>query len=149
MKNILFFIAFVSMSGLYAQTGYVISGNNYQITTAEMTYFPNNLYVPPTIWYTIDVLTIGIDSCEHKWYHSEPYSYSGGFGGQFRISCAVLHSPGERCSWTIQTRKSICSKCYRHIVERDEDPNPKPKEVPAIVETYETILELLNKKNDN
>lgn len=148
MKNILFLITFISMSGLYAQTGYVISGSN-SITTAEILYFPNNLYTLPTVWYIIDTLNVGVDTCVHNWYHNEPESYSGGFGRSFTISCAVMHPPGTRCSWTIQTRKSICSKCFRHIVEQDEDPNPKPKPDPIIIETYETIVERLNKKNDN
>jgi hypothetical protein len=146
MKNILIIVAGLLSLPLSGQTDYVISGNNGMITTAQMTYPPNNLYIPPANWYVIDTLAIGIDTCEHKWYHSDPYSYSGGFGGSFRISCAVMHAPGTRCSWTIQTRKSICSKCYRHIAEQDEDPNPKLEVSIVPVETYKTILERLNKK---
>mgnify|MGYP000867960581 CR=1 len=141
MKNTLLFILIISTFGLKAQTGYVISGSNL----SEMRFL-QNLYVPVTNWYTIDTLNAGSDTCTHEWYSSIPYSYSNGFGRGYSISCAVVHAPGTRCSWTIQTRKSICSKCYRHIAEQDEDPNPKP-EVPIVpVETYETILERLNKK---
>jgi hypothetical protein len=146
MKNILILVAGLLSLTLSGQTSYTISGSNSGITTAETSYFQGSLHLPATIWYPIDTLAIGIDSCDHKWYHSEPYSYSGGFGRGYSISCAVLHAPGTRCSWTIQTRKSICSKCFWHIIEQDEDPNPKPV-VPIVpVETYETILQRLNKK---
>jgi hypothetical protein len=145
MKNILILVAGLLSLTLSGQTGYIISGSNSLLTTAEMPFL-RNLYVPETIWYPIDTLEVGVDSCAHKWYSSEPGSYSNGFGAGFSISCAVMHAPGIRCSWTIQTRKSICSKCYRHIVEQDEDPNPKPV-VPIVPEeTYETILQRLNKK---
>lgn len=141
----LLFILVISMFGLNAQTGYVISGSSYSITTAEMTYLPNNLYIQPT-WYPVDTLHEGVDICSHEWLSNEPYSYGRGFGEGIGITCAVLHPPGTRCSWTIQTRKSICKKCLMHIVETDENPNPpKPVEPPKPIETYETLLEKLNK----
>jgi len=127
----------------------IIQAESENITTAAgMTYLPNMLYVP-AIWYTIDTLYAGDDNCAHQWLSFEPYSYAGGFGGGISISCAVMHPFGERCSWTIQTRKSICKKCLMHIAETDENPNPpKPILKPEPVETYETLLDKINKKQD-
>lgn len=146
MKKILLFTLVISAFGLNAQTGYVISGSNNLTTTAEMAYFPNNLYIQPTIWYPIDTLHAGVDTCSHEWLSNEPYSYGRGFGGGIGITCDVSHPPGTRCSWTIQTRKSICKKCLMHIVETDENPNPpNPVDPPKPTETYETLLEKLNR----
>jgi hypothetical protein len=127
----------------------VSSGSTNLITTAELTYLPNILYIPNTVWYTTDTLHAGDNDCAHEWLSSEPYSHGGGFGQGFRMSCAVMHSPGERCSWTIQTRKSICKKCLMHIAETDENPNPpKPIQKPEPVETYKTLLDRINKKQN-
>jgi hypothetical protein len=125
-----------------AKTQTVSSGSTNLITTAELPYLPNILYIPNTVWYTTDTLHAGDDACAHEWLSSEPYSYGGKF-----MSCAVSHAPGERCSWTIQTRKSICKKCLMHIAETDENPNPpKPIQKPEPVEAYEMLLDKIKGK---
>jgi len=142
MKQTITLLFLLLLIGAKGQT--VVLGSNNLITTAELTYLPNALWVPNTIWYITDTLHAGDNECAHEWLSSEPYSYGGKF-----MSCAVMHPPGERCSWTIQTRKSICKKCLMHIAETDENPNPpKPIPKPEPVETYETLLDKINKKQD-
>lgn len=122
------------------------------ITTADINPSRRINFPVAIEWYVADTLNAGVDSCTHKWLSSEPYSYSGGFGQGITISCLVMHPPGTRCSWTIQTRKSICSKCLMHIVETDENPNPVvPEKIPEPEETYESLLNKINKhkKNEN
>lgn len=137
MKQIITFLFLIPLFGLNAQSGFsVTSANNSLITSADL-LMPISFFVPSTIWYATDTLHSGDNQCAHEWLSSEPYSYGGKF-----MSCAVMHAPGERCSWTIQTRKSICKKCLMHIAETDENPNPpEPIPKPEPVETYETLLE--------
>lgn len=131
MKQTITLLFLLLLIGANGQT--VVSGSTSLTTTADLKYFSN--------WYTTDTLYSGDNECTHEWLSSEPYSYAGGFGQGVRMSCAVNHAPGERCSWTIQTRKSICKKCLMHIAETDENPNPpKPIPKPEPVETYETLL---------
>ena len=145
MKQTITLLFLLLLIGAKGQT--VSSGSTNLITTAELPYLPNTLYIPNTVWYATDTLHVGDNDCAHEWLRSEPYSYGGGFGQGFRMSCAVMHSPGERCSWTIQTRKSICKKCLMHIAETDENPNPpKPIPKPEPVETYETLLDKIKGK---
>ena len=126
-----------------------ILGTSSYITTTELnpTWFQGRgFWTEPKTWYVVNVLNAGVDTCQHEFLSSDPYSYARGFGGGIGIACAVMHAPGVRCSWTIETRKSICKKCLMHIVETDENPNPpKPVEPPKPTETYETLLEKLNK----
>jgi len=119
------------------------------ITTANITPAQSSMFFGTiqTNWWPIDTLNNGIDSCDHEWLSSDPDSYASSGGRGMTISCAVNHAPGTRCSWTIQTRKSICKKCLLHIVETDENPNPPaPIPKPEPVETYETLLAKINKK---
>ena len=140
MKYLVLFL--LTANCLCAQSTSIFSDGS--ITTADLNasrvvFFP----LMNTQWYVIDTLNTGVDTCTHKWLSSEPYSYGGRF-----MSCAVIHPPGTRCSWTIQTRKSICSKCLMHIVETDENPNPMvPEKIPEPEETYESLLNKINKHN--
>ncbi len=145
MKQTITLLFLLLLIGARGQT--VVSSSTSLTTTADLKYFSNTLFIPNTVWYTTDTLHAGDNECAHEWLSSEPYSCGGGFGQGFRISCAVNHSPGERCSWTIQTRKSICKKCLMHIAETDENPNPpKPIPKPEPVETYETLLDKIKGK---
>jgi hypothetical protein len=140
MKQAITLLFLLFLVGANGQT--VASGSSNLITTADLKYYPNALYVPNTVWYTTDTLHAGDNDCAHDWLSSDPYSYGGKF-----MSCAVNHAPGERCSWTIQTRKSICKKCLMHIAETDENPNsPKPIPKPEPVEAYETLLRKIKGK---
>ena len=142
----------LGLIGAKSQSNLTVFGSDLQIKTAGLNpiSFPSKqFWSEPKIWYTIDTLSKGVDTCQHEFISSDPYSYARGFGGGIGITCAVMHSPGTRCSWTIQTRKSICKKCLMHIVETDENPNPpKPVELPKPIETYETLLDKINKKQD-
>ena len=136
MKCLVFFL--LGFSWLHGQTTLSIWSNGSMPSTdlnpSRRVFFPEL-----TDWYVVDTLNAGDDACAHEWLNSEPYSYGGRF-----MSCGVIHLAGERCSWTIQTRKSICKKCLMHIIETDENPNP-PKPKPEPVETYEILLEKLKK----
>ena len=145
MKHILIFLLGLITFQVNAQK-IIQAGSENITTTAGMTYLPNMLYVP-VIWYTTDTLHAGDNECAHEWLSSEPYSCAGGFGEGISISCLVMHPFGERCSYAIQTRKSICKKCLMHIAETDENPNPpKPIPKPEPVETYEMLLDKIKGK---